>query len=115
VARGLAVGDCDNDGRVDAVVTTNDGAAHLLHNETPSRNHWLSVSLAGHKSNGDGIGALIKVVTKTATQYAMVSTSGSYLSASDRRAHFGLAPASSDRTQLPPASKSTGPAGSHRC
>jgi hypothetical protein len=37
----MAVGDLDNDGRVDAVVTTNGGAAHILHNETATGNHWL--------------------------------------------------------------------------
>jgi hypothetical protein len=90
VARGLAVGDLDNDGRVDVVVTTNDGPAYVLHNETAAPNHWLSLNLVGHKSNRDGIGAVIKVVTKAGTQYTTVSTSGSYLSSSDKRAHFGL-------------------------
>ena len=90
VARGLAIGDLDNDGRVDAVVTTNDGPAYILHNETESTNHWLNLKLVGHKSNRDGIGAVIKLVTKSGTQYTTVSTSGSYLSSSDKRAHFGL-------------------------
>ena len=88
----MAVGDLDNDGRLDAVISTNGGPAHLLHNETATPNHWLSFKLVGHKSNRDGIGAVIKVVTKTATQYTTVSTSGSYLSSSDKRAHFGLGP-----------------------
>jgi hypothetical protein len=90
VARGLAIGDLDNDGRVDAVVTTNDGPAYLLHNETPTANHWLSLNLIGHKSNRDGIGAVVKVLSKTGAQYTIVSTGGSYLSSSDKRAHFGL-------------------------
>jgi hypothetical protein len=90
VGRGMAVGDLDNDGRVDAVVTTNGGAAHILHNETPTANHWLTLNLVGHKSNRDGIGAEIKVVTSLGAQYVMVSTSGGYLSANDKRAHFGL-------------------------
>ena len=90
VARGLAVGDLDNDGRVDVVVTTNDGPAYVLHNETVTSNHWLSLNLVGHKSNRDGIGAVVKVVTKTGSQYTTVSTSGSYCSSSDKRAHFGL-------------------------
>ena len=90
VARGLAIGDIDNDGRIDAIVTTNDGPAYLLHNETSPHNHWLSFNLTGHKSNRDGIGAVIKIVTKSCTQSTTVSTSGSYLSSSDKRAHFGL-------------------------
>ena len=89
-ARGMAIGDIDNDGRLDAVVTTNDGSAHLVHNETPTSNHWLTMRLVGHRSNRDGIGALIKVTSETGSQVAMVSTAGSYLSSSDKRAHFGL-------------------------
>ena len=42
VGRGLAIGDIDNDGRLDAVVTTNDGPVYILHNETPTQNHWLT-------------------------------------------------------------------------
>lgn len=90
VARGLAVGDIDNDGRIDAVVTTNDGPAYLLHNETPTQNHWLTLSLIGHKSNRDGIGAEVKVTTSKGLQLATVSTAGSYLSSKDKRVHFGL-------------------------
>jgi len=41
VGRGLAIGDIDNDGRLDAVVTTNDGALHVLHNATQNQNHWF--------------------------------------------------------------------------
>lgn len=90
VARGLAVGDIDNDGRVDAVVTTNDGSVHVLHNETVTQNHWILLHLVGHKSNRDAIGAEVSVVTASGPQYATVSTAGSYLSASDKRVHFGL-------------------------
>ncbi len=89
-ARGMATGDIDNDGRIDAVVTTNDGAAYLLHNETTTTNHWLTLSLVGHRSNRDGIGAEIKLTTSAGSQYITVSTAGSYLSSSDKRAHFGL-------------------------
>ena len=90
VGRGLAIGDIDNDGRVDAVVTTNGGAAHILHNETVTSNHWITLRLVGHKSNRDGIGAVIKLVTSEGPQWVTVTTSGSYLSASDPRVHFGL-------------------------
>jgi hypothetical protein len=98
VGRGLAVGDIDNDGRMDAVVTTNDGPAYILHNETPSNNHWLMLNLVGHKSNRGGIGAEIKVVTTAGPQFATVSTAGSYLSSSDKRAHFGLGQETSVQT-----------------
>ena len=90
VSRGMAIGDLDNDGRIDAVVTTNGGPAHLLHNETATPNHWLLLSLTGHKSNRDGIGAVIKLTTSKGPQWVTVSTAGSYLSANDKRAHFGL-------------------------
>jgi hypothetical protein len=90
VGRGLAIGDLDNDGRLDAVVTTNDGPAYVLHNEIQTSNHWLLLKLVGHKSNRDAIGAQIKVVTGDGPQYAMVTTAGSYLSSGDKRVHFGL-------------------------
>ncbi len=88
--RGLAAGDLDNDGRMDAVVTENGGPAHILRNETKTQNHWLTLSLVGHKSNRDAIGAVVKVVTPNLSQYATVTTAGSYLSSSDKRVHFGL-------------------------
>ena len=90
LSRGMAVGDIDNDGRLDAVVTTNDGPIHILHNETPTQNHWLLLKLVGHKSNRDAIGAEVKLVTAKGPQFATVSTAGSYLSSSDKRVHFGL-------------------------
>jgi enediyne biosynthesis protein E4 len=90
LGRGLAIGDIDNDGRVDAVVTTNGGGAHILRNETQTSNHWLTLKLVGQKSNRDAIGAEVKVVTASGTQFAMVTTAGSYLSSSDKRLHFGL-------------------------
>jgi enediyne biosynthesis protein E4 len=89
-ARGLAIGDIDNDGRVDAVVTTNDGPAYILHNESASVNHWLTLLLIGHKSNRDAIGAELKLMTAKQSQYATVTTASSYLSSSDKRVHFGL-------------------------
>jgi hypothetical protein len=90
VGRGLATGDIDNDGRIDAVVSTNDGPAHVVHNETKTANHWLILKLVGHTSNRDAIGALVKIVTSQGPQYTTVTTAGSYLSSSDKRVHFGL-------------------------
>ena len=90
VARGLAIGDINNDGRTDAVVTTNDGPAYVLYNETATNNHWLTLKLVGHRSNRDAIGAEVEVVTAKTKQYATVSTASSYLSSGDKRVHFGL-------------------------
>jgi len=90
VGRGMAVGDIDNDGRLDAVITSNDGAAHILHNETGMRNHWLILKLVGHRSNRDAIGGEVKLTTSKGIEYQTVTTAGSYLSSSDKRVHFGL-------------------------
>jgi hypothetical protein len=90
VGRGLAIGDLDNDGRIDAVVTANGGLAHILRNETVSTNHWITLRLTGHKSNRDGIGAIVKLTTAQGPQWVTVTTSSGYLSASDPRVHFGL-------------------------
>lgn len=83
--RGAAFGDLDNDGAVDAVVAVLGGAPLVLRGAAAG-NHWLTVDLRGNRSNRDGIGAIVKV----GSQHVYVTTSGSYLSASDRRAHFGL-------------------------
>src|SRR3974390_1802140 len=72
VSRGLAIGDINNDGRLDAVVTPNGGPAYVLRNETPTDNHWLLLNLVGHKSNRDGIGAVVKLTTASGSQYVTV-------------------------------------------
>jgi hypothetical protein len=95
LGRGMAIGDIDNDGRIDAVVTTNDGPVHVLHNETRTSNHWLILHLVGHKSNRDAIGAQVRIQTLEGAQFATVTTASSYLSSSDKRVHFGLGPESS--------------------
>jgi hypothetical protein len=89
-SRGLAIGDIDNDGKLDAVVTTNDGPLYVLHNETPTPHHWLLLHLVGHRSNRDAIGAEVTVTTSHGKQFATVTTAGSYLSSSDKRVHVGL-------------------------
>ena len=93
--RGMATGDIDNDGKIDVVVTSNDGPAWILHNETPTPNHWITLRLDGVKSNRDGIGAQVKLSTSGGEQYATVTTAGSYQSSSDKRLHFGLGMATS--------------------
>jgi hypothetical protein len=94
-ARGLAVGDINNDGKVDAVVTSNDGPAWVLLNETKTANHWITLKLVGTKSNRDAIGAQVRVSTSAGDQFATVTTCSSYQSSSDKRLHFGLGAADS--------------------
>jgi enediyne biosynthesis protein E4 len=90
VGRGMAIGDLNNDGRIDAVVSTNGGPAHVLLNLTETASHWLTLRLIGHKSNRDAIGAQVKIVTALGSQWGTVTTSSGFLSASDPRLHFGL-------------------------
>lgn len=87
---GLAVADINNDGLVDAVVSTSEGPAHIILNETRTSNHWLILNLTRPKSNRDAIGAEVKVVTTRGTQHATVTTASSYRSSGDKRVHFGL-------------------------
>ena len=96
-ARGLAIGDINNDGKVDAVVTSNDGPAWILLNETETANHWIMLNLVGVKSNRDAIGAQVRISTSAGEQFATVTTSSSYQSSSDKRLHFGLGGATSIR------------------
>lgn len=90
VGRGLAVGDWDNDGRVDMVMMDIEGHPLLLRNTCASSGHWLSLRLRGTRSNRDGIGAHLSVHAGGRAWRQVVSSGGSFLSASDIRAHLGL-------------------------
>ena len=88
--RGAAFGDLDNDGAVDIVVAANDGPPRIFRNGTAGSS-WLTIDTVGVKSNRDGIGASVRIVGASGQQqFGFVSTAGSYLSAHDKRVHFGL-------------------------
>ena len=88
--RGCAFGDLDGDGRADVVATALSADAEIWMNRSPNSGHWLDIALRGTKSNRDGIGARIKVVTKSGAQYNHMTTSVCYASSSDGPVHFGL-------------------------
>jgi hypothetical protein len=94
VGRGAAYADFDNDGRLDLLLSTNGGPAYLFHNEptgAAKANHSLRIKLSGNKSNGDGIGALVRITSAGETQAQMLRSGSSYLSASELVLTFGLA------------------------
>src|SRR5262249_20575905 len=90
VARGAAYGDFDRDGDLDLLITTNHGPAYLFRNDGGNRNHWLSVKLAGTKSNRSGIGAVVRLESASGKQWNVVRSGSSYCSQSDLALTFGL-------------------------
>jgi hypothetical protein len=93
-ARGLAVGDLWNDGRVSAVITNLYATPALLVNQARYDNHWIAVETKGTKSNRDGLGARVRVKAGNRILVDEVRSGSSYISNSDRRVHFGLGAAS---------------------
>jgi hypothetical protein len=88
--RGVAFADFDNDGDTDLIVTNLNDSPTLLRNDRSDSNHWITVKTVGRKSNRDGIGARLSVVTGKLRQIWEIKRTVGIYSASDPRAHFGL-------------------------
>ncbi len=89
-ARGAAFGDVDNDGDVDIVISNLGGEAQVLRNDGGNANNAVLIKTVGVRSNRDGIGARVKVVSGDLVQKDEVRSGDSYISQSDFRLHFGL-------------------------
>jgi enediyne biosynthesis protein E4 len=102
LGRGLAIGDIENDGRMDVLIVGQGAPLALLHNQSaPAAGHFLTLALEGVASNRDGVGAKVTVTAGGRSQVAARFGGGSYLSASDSRLHFGLGTARrADRVEV---------------
>jgi hypothetical protein len=95
-ARGMAIGDLFNDGKLDAVINVEDQHPVILRNVNPDHHHWIELKLVGGpKSPKDAVGATVYLTANHMKQRADVMSGGSYISSSDQRPHFGLGDATS--------------------
>ncbi len=92
-ARGLAVGDFDNDGALDVLIGVNGGAPVLLKNNAAKGNNWLGLKLEGSQCNRDAIGAKIYWTAAGKKRFRLKNNGGSYLSSHDPREVLGVGPA----------------------
>ena len=95
-ARGMAIGDFDNDGSLDVLVTVNDGQPLLLRNQVGQRNHWLGARLVAKQTNPDAVGALVTWQAGDLTRSLFKTGGGSYMASHDPRVVMGIG----KRTQM---------------
>ncbi|MGC8988593.1 MAG: CRTAC1 family protein, partial [Verrucomicrobiia bacterium] len=91
-SRGAAFDDLDNDGDIDVVILNSRREPTILRNDSPPGNHWLQVRLRGVKTNRDGVGARVRVVSGDLKLVDEVHSGRSYQSYFGSRLHFGLGP-----------------------
>jgi hypothetical protein len=89
-SRGLAVGDIDNDGTLEALINNQGEPPSLLKQAGKAQGNWALLQLTGTKSNRSAIGARVRVTAAGVTQTEEVRSGGHYISQSDLRLHFGL-------------------------
>jgi hypothetical protein len=89
-ARGLAIGDFNNDGAVDVLISCNNSAPVLLQNNTGRENHWLGIKLVGKKSNIDAVGARVSYQAGDLKRTRLKVGGGSYVSSHDPRMVLGI-------------------------
>jgi hypothetical protein len=86
------LGDFNNDGAVDVLVSMNDAPPLLLKNDAGTKNHWLGVNLVGTKANRDAVGAVVTYQAGDMKRTRLKVAGGSYLSYHDPRLVLGIGP-----------------------